>query len=121
MVKSQIPMTGATPEAEVARVARLLTKQELAPQISLGVRTIENEMAIGMPHLRLSYRCVRFNLDEVVAWLERKYRIVRRGPVGRFGGRDSVASMLPEPESPKRRTRRKPLQQRVSRASPQTV
>ena len=66
-------------------VPLLVTKTAIVQMTSLSKRTIESLMCRGLPHVRLSYRCVRFNPDEVMAYLSRKFGMVRRSPIGRFG------------------------------------
>lgn len=51
---------------------RWLSKNELAAQLGVGVRTLENWMAQRrIPFLRLSGRLVKFNLERVEAALAR--------------------------------------------------
>lgn len=41
-------------------------------------RWVDQQMRLGMPHLRLGERRVRFDLEEVREWLRQKYHIQRR-------------------------------------------
>jgi len=41
---------------------------------------VDDQMALGMPHLKLGARRVRFDLAEVAAWLKEKYGQQRRAP-----------------------------------------
>jgi phage terminase Nu1 subunit (DNA packaging protein) len=63
----------------------LVKKAEIARLTSLSERTIENLMAKGLPHLRLSYRCVLFDPVSVANFLKQRFSAVRRSPIGRFG------------------------------------
>lgn len=55
-----------------------LTKQEVAALLQLhSIRTVDRYMAAGLPHLKLGQRRVRFKLDDVHEWIERKFRTVR--------------------------------------------
>jgi len=47
------------------RNERHLTKNELAEQYSVSVRTVSNWMQLGMPRIYLGRRLVRFDLDLV--------------------------------------------------------
>lgn len=51
----------------------------------MSIRWVDGEMAKGMPHLRLGSRRVRFDLDEVRAWLKDKYATRRLGPAKQEG------------------------------------
>jgi predicted DNA-binding transcriptional regulator AlpA len=43
-------------------------------------RWVDGELAKGMPHVKLGPRRVRFDMEEVRAWLREKYAVRRRGP-----------------------------------------
>lgn len=57
----------------------LVDKTAVARFVKVSKRCIDGHMANGMPHLKLSPRCVRFDLDEVKAWLSKKYGTRRFG------------------------------------------
>lgn len=44
----------------------------------MSKRWVDGEMAKGMPHLKLGARRVRFDLEEVAAWLKQQYHVQRR-------------------------------------------
>jgi phage terminase Nu1 subunit (DNA packaging protein) len=48
---------------------RIKNKTELAAELKVTNRTIENYMAKGMPYIRLSARASRFDMDAVDPWL----------------------------------------------------
>ena len=56
--------------------------------IGLSVRTVDNLIAQGCPHLKLGARCLRFNMEEVHAWFINKFQQKPRGPFtpGRLRG-----------------------------------
>jgi len=55
-----------------AGLPRLLTKRQLAEQLGVGVRTVEEFMYTRrVPVIRLSQKLVRFDLAKVVSALER--------------------------------------------------
>lgn len=54
-----------------------LTKKELAAHLGASVRSIENATAEGMPHAKIFGR-VKYQPDEVEAWLEDTGRMRRR-------------------------------------------
>ena len=41
-------------------------------------RWVDDQLALGMPHLKLGQRRVRFDLAEVREWLRQKYHVQRR-------------------------------------------
>jgi hypothetical protein len=47
----------------------------------LSVRWVDNQLTLGMPHLKIGRRRVRFDLAEVREWLKARYGCARRGPV----------------------------------------
>lgn len=49
----------------------MLTKEELAEELKVSIPTIDRQMKIGMPHIKIG-KAVRFELDEVVKWLKDK-------------------------------------------------
>lgn len=48
----------------------LQTREDVARFLNLSIRSIDNLIARGCPHVRVSARCVRFRKNEVLAWLE---------------------------------------------------
>ena len=55
------------------------TKRDVAVMAGLCVRSVENMMAEGLPHLKFGKRRCRFDLDEVKAWLKERYSTQRLG------------------------------------------
>jgi excisionase family DNA binding protein len=70
------------PEFETSAIRRnLLSKQELALTLGVSTRTLESWMSQKrIPFLRLSSRFIKFNLDRVLAALDR-YEIREVGAV----------------------------------------
>ena len=66
-----------TPDA--ATGFKFATKRDVADMMQLCTRTVDNLMAEGMPYLRLGSRRVRFNVEEVKAWLKERYSTQRLG------------------------------------------
>jgi len=60
-----------------------LTKAQLAKHLGVCRRTINNLMAIGLPHLRFNPRLVRFAWPDVNRWIQENYRSRRIGPGSR--------------------------------------
>ncbi len=52
--------------------------------IGCCVRSVDNELQRGLPHMKMGPRKVRFDLEEVAAWLKRTYGQQR---LGKEGGR----------------------------------
>lgn len=48
-----------------------------------SLRWVNNQLSLGMPHLRLGSRRTVFDLDEVRAWLKERYGQRRLGPANR--------------------------------------
>ena len=46
---------------------------------NMSVRWVDGQLALGMPHLKLGPRRVRFDLGEVREWLKSSYGQQRRG------------------------------------------
>ena len=63
----------------------LVKKPEMARLASVSTRLLESWMARGCPHVRFSYRCVRFDPVQVLGWVERKFGYSRRHSLGAFG------------------------------------
>jgi len=65
--------TGGTP--------RFGSKRDVAAMVGLSVRTVDNLLTKGLPHLRLGSRRTRYDLDEVAQWFKQKFSTRRFGPV----------------------------------------
>lgn len=48
----------------------LLSTKELAKYLSVSIKTIYNWNDKGMPHKKIGYNVIRYNLDEVMNWLD---------------------------------------------------
>lgn len=49
----------------------MLTKKELAEELKISIPTIDRQLKLGMPCVKIG-KAVRFELDEVVKWLKEK-------------------------------------------------
>ena len=76
----------ATGEEKLATVPRYADKRDIAALLKMSVRTVDNLLAAGCPHLKLGETRVRFDIDEVRSWLADTYRIQRRGSSRRQQG-----------------------------------
>jgi len=56
-------------------------KRAVAAMLGLSVRTVDNFLANGMPHIKFGARRCRFDMEEVRAWIKEKYGQRRRGPL----------------------------------------
>lgn len=54
-------------------------KRDVARMIKQSVRSVDNHMAAGMPHLKIGKRRCRFDLAAVREWMLSQYGIQRRG------------------------------------------
>lgn len=58
---------------------RYADKRAIAEMLGLSVRSVDNFLSEGMPHFALTPRCIRFDVDEVRAWLRERYSNRRLG------------------------------------------
>lgn len=61
------------------REAHILDKKSYAERWSFSVRTIDNLLRAGMPHLRVGERRVRIIVAEADAWMRQRFGTERRG------------------------------------------
>lgn len=59
------------------------TKQDVAAMFGVCLRTVDNLLAKGMPHLKLGSRRCRFDLADVEQWANRSFRVERYGRAGK--------------------------------------
>jgi len=81
MKKTLIELGGGTTETLAVKenaIPQFADKRTVATMLGMSTRSVDNFLAEGMPHLKLGLRRVRFDLDEVRAWLKEKYGISRR-------------------------------------------
>jgi len=48
-------------------------KSDVAKMLNVSPRTIDNYLALGLPVIKLSPRCCRFDLPEVRNWFKNQY------------------------------------------------
>lgn len=74
---------GAKPE----RITYPITdKRGYGTRWGLCVRSVDNLLRQGLPHIKVGARRVRINVDEADAWMKQRYGTQRRSPVQRGGG-----------------------------------
>lgn len=54
-------------------------KRDVARMIKQSVRSVDNHIAAGMPHLKIGKRRCRFDLAAVREWMLAQYGVQRRG------------------------------------------
>jgi predicted DNA-binding transcriptional regulator AlpA len=54
-------------------------KRAVATLLCLSVRTVDNLMARGLPHMKIGSRRVRFDLTQVSEWAKREFSVRRLG------------------------------------------
>ena len=59
---------------------RLFTKLDIASYLQVTTRNVEVWMRRGLPHRKLGKKCVRFDLNEVKDFFEKKCKVVRKAP-----------------------------------------
>lgn len=65
------------PEAATAQFAAL-DKVGFGQQFDVSKRTVDSWLADGLPHLKLSARCVRIPVADGAEWVRRKFLTNRR-------------------------------------------
>jgi predicted DNA-binding transcriptional regulator AlpA len=78
MVKNISATDAATVNTELATVPRYGSKRDVAAMLQMSVRSVDNFVARGCPHLRVSSRRLRFDMGEVRAWLTENFKTQRR-------------------------------------------
>jgi predicted DNA-binding transcriptional regulator AlpA len=68
----------ATGQSSLAAVQRYGGKKDVASMVQMSVRSVDNFVAQGCPHLKLGKRRVRFDMAEVRQWLSDNFRTQRR-------------------------------------------
>lgn len=68
---TKLAATDSTPLGDKAAVGQMAG--------GFSKRWVDDQMRLGMPHLRLGRRRVRFDMAEVRAWLSEKYHTQRLG------------------------------------------
>jgi hypothetical protein len=66
-------------QSALAQVPRYGSKRDVAAMVQMSVRSVDNFVAAGCPHLRVSSRRLRFDMGEVRAWLADNFRTQRPG------------------------------------------
>lgn len=54
------------------------SKRDVAAMVQMSVRSVDNFVAAGCPHLKLGKRRLRFDMGEVRQWLADNFRTQRR-------------------------------------------
>jgi phage terminase Nu1 subunit (DNA packaging protein) len=63
--------------------ARFGTKRAVADLMDMSIRSVNNFMSQGMPYVSFGARTIRFDLEEVRAWLKERYGKRRLGRAGK--------------------------------------
>ena len=74
-------MSNSLTQPETLTGLKFGDKNEVAKMLGLCRRSIDNLMAAGLPHCKLSPRKVVFDLAEVHAWVKQRYSCQRIGKV----------------------------------------
>jgi hypothetical protein len=73
---------GQSKPAAISPLAPYGDKRDVARLADMrSLRWVDDQLTKGMPHLRLGKRRVRFDLEEVRAWLKERYGTSRVGPL----------------------------------------
>ena len=67
-----------TPDAATGTQFAALDKEGFGQQFDVSKRTVDGWLADGLPHLKLSARCVRIPVSEGSDWVKRKFFTQRR-------------------------------------------
>jgi hypothetical protein len=57
------------------------SKRDVAAMLQMSVRSVDNYLAAGLPHVKVSPRRVRFDLEECRVWFKQQFGQQRRGNV----------------------------------------
>ena len=68
-------------EGQTSAIRRLGDKRDVAAMALVSTRTVDTLLTEGLPHIKMGYRTLRFDLEEVRAWLRDRYHVQRRGGV----------------------------------------
>lgn len=55
------------------------SKKDVAAMLQMSVRSVDNYLAAGLPHIKISSRRVRFDLPECRQWFKEQFGQQRRG------------------------------------------
>ena len=81
MKKTQIQpdaAAGIKSTANTDTLPRYGSKRDVAAMVQMSVRSVDNFLRAGCPHLKLGKRRVRFDLPETRQWLADNFRVQRR-------------------------------------------
>lgn len=81
-MKNQTLPEVPTGQSLLGAVARYGGKRDVASMVQMSVRSVDNLVAQGCPHLKLGKRRVRFDMAEVRQWLADNFRTQRRAVKG---------------------------------------
>jgi len=70
-VKNQLAANGD-------QVARFGSKRDVAAMLQMSIRSVDNYMRVGLPHIKLSKRRCRFDLAECREWFKTQFGQQRR-------------------------------------------
>ncbi len=71
----------ASPEVPTSQL-KFGNKRDVAALLGCCVRTVDNLLSKGLPHIKIGHRQVRFDLAAVHMWLVRTYGRQRLGKEG---------------------------------------
>jgi phage terminase Nu1 subunit (DNA packaging protein) len=54
-------------------MANLLTTKEIADIFKVTVQTVWRWRVAGLPHIKINSQTIRYNLDDVIEWMEEKH------------------------------------------------
>jgi predicted DNA-binding transcriptional regulator AlpA len=77
-MKTQITPEAVTGDTKLTEVPRYGGKRDVAQMVQMSVRSVDNFLAQGCPHLKLGKRRVRFDMSEVRQWLADNFHVQRR-------------------------------------------
>jgi predicted DNA-binding transcriptional regulator AlpA len=77
--------TAGSLKSAAGNFPRYWDKKAVAAMLDMSERTVSNFLAQGCPHLALGKRRVRFDMEEVRAWLKERFGTRRIGPVNGGG------------------------------------
>jgi len=75
----EMPTAAGTSAAPIETLNRFGSKRDVAAMVGMSIRSVDNFLAAGLPHVKLSKRRVRFDLPECREWFKKQFGQQRRG------------------------------------------
>ena len=71
------PKRNTTTSPSTLQASPVADKRAFAKRWLISPRTVDNFLAIGMPHLKIGTRRVRIEIEQADEWMRERYRVRR--------------------------------------------